>query len=193
MWQSYRSGGKVACVKRLLQDPRIRATIDFKDGDGHTALRDACTRDSDKEETPAMARRPLQAGANPFLTNKQGLTPLALLQQQWRSYHSTIALLEEAQDAEKARLLVKGRSLVTISTSNVVAPSYLQKRVAQGQTFPHVVLMPVTGSNKLAKRPRKLRTLLAFVLGMEGGPEGEGMSRDVFRVVLNGTRCGAVS
>jgi hypothetical protein len=56
-----------------------------------------------------------------------------------------------------------------------------------------VVLMPVTGSNKLAKRPRKLRTLLAFVLGMEGGPEGEGMSRDVFRVVLNGTRCGAVS
>jgi ankyrin repeat protein len=56
MWQSYRSGGKVACVKRLLQDPRVRATIDFKDGDGHTALHDASTRDSDKEETPAIVR-----------------------------------------------------------------------------------------------------------------------------------------
>lgn len=32
---------------------------------------------------------------------------------------------------------------------------------------------------------RELRTLLAFTLGMEGGPEGESMSRDVFRVVLD--------
>lgn len=31
----------------------------------------------------------------------------------------------------------------------------------------------------------KLRTTVAFLLGVEGGPEGEGMLRDVFRVVLD--------
>ena len=32
---------------------------------------------------------------------------------------------------------------------------------------------------------RKLRTLLAFLIGMQGGPEGEGMPRDVFRVAMD--------
>ncbi len=32
---------------------------------------------------------------------------------------------------------------------------------------------------------RKLRTTLTFLLGLGGGPQGEGMPRDVFRVVLN--------
>jgi len=31
----------------------------------------------------------------------------------------------------------------------------------------------------------KLRMLVAFLLGMEGGPEGGGMPQDVFRVVLD--------
>lgn len=31
---------------------------------------------------------------------------------------------------------------------------------------------------------RKVRAMLGFVVGLEGGPEGKGMPRDVFRGVL---------
>ena len=38
-------------------------------------------------------------------------------------------------------------------------------------------------AQKDAEEDRKLRNLMAFLLGMEGGPKGEGMPRDVFWVV----------
>lgn len=87
-------------MTRLLQDPRVSATIDFKDGDGNTALHYACIYYPGKKKKPAMVRHLLQAGANPTLTNKQRLAPLALLQQQWPSHRGAIALLEKAPDAE---------------------------------------------------------------------------------------------
>jgi len=137
MWHAY--DGKVACLKRLLQDPRVRATVDFQGEGGDTALPDACTLEGYTKKKPAMIRHLLQAGANPFLTNKQGLTPLALLQQQWPSYRGAIALLGQAPEAEKASLLVKARRLFVTSTSNA-APSCLQGRVVRGQPLPRVVL-----------------------------------------------------
>ena len=52
--------------------------------------------------------------------------------------------------------------------------------------MPHVVLMPVLGGlHEDDEESRKLCTLLAFVLGVEGGWENAGMPRNMFRVVLD--------
>lgn len=102
------------------------------------------------------------------------------------THHGTIALLERAEDAMKAFILVKARRPFVISTRNAVAPSYLQGRVERGQPLPSVTLLPVMdGKKRAGKRRRELCNLLAFVLGKGGGPEGEGMPRDVFRVMLD--------
>jgi hypothetical protein len=54
----------------------------------------------------------------------------------------------------------------------------------QGLPLPHVAMAPLTDDQD-KEEDRKLRTMLSFLLEMDGGPEGEGMPRDVFRVVLN--------
>jgi hypothetical protein len=43
----------------------------------------------------------------------------------------------------------------------------------------------VNGHNDEHEEEFKLRTMLAFSLGIGGGPEGHGMPRDVFRGVLD--------
>lgn len=175
MWHAYRSDGKVACVTRLLQDPRVRATVNLQDGDGITVLHDACTLEEDKNETSAMVRDLLQAGANPFLTDKYGLTPLAVLQQQWPENNAAISLLLQALDAQKASVLVKARRLFVASTSNARAPSYLQGRVVRGQPLPRVMLPRTPLPRKVkaglyedGEESRKLRTLLVFCPWYEG-------------------------
>lgn len=185
MWQAYM--GNLGCVARLLQDPRVRATVNLQDKYGDTALHRACTpEEEDKGETSAMVHHLLQAGANPFLTNRRGLMPLVLLQQQWPENDAAMALLEQTPEAQKTSLLVQARRIFAVSTSNAMVPSYLQGRVARGQALARVNLTPITGANKSTKeRRRKLRTMLAFMCGIRGGPKGEGMPRDVFRVVLN--------
>jgi hypothetical protein len=40
-------------------------------------------------------------------------------------------------------------------------------------------------NNEHEEEDRKLRTTLAFLFGKEGGAKGEGMPRDVFRVVMD--------
>jgi len=50
-----------------------------------------------------------------------------------------------------------------------------------------VTMASVTGgqNNEHEEEDRDLRTTLAFLFGMEGGPKGEGMPRDVFRDVMD--------
>ena len=50
--------------------------------------------------------------------------------------------------------------------------------------MPRVVLAALTGGQD-EEEGRKLRTTLTFLLGIGGGSDGEGMPRDVFRVVLD--------
>ena len=62
--------------------------------------------------------------------------------------------------------------------------------MSQGQPLLGVALVPVAGGQLDSEdededEGRKFRTVLAFLLGMEGEPEGDGMPRDVFRVVLD--------
>jgi len=186
MWQALR--GNVENVARLLQDPRVRATVNVQDSGGETALHWAC---SIEDETLALSilHLLLQAGADPDLTANYGDAPLDWIRQHRPAHHATIALLEQYPEAlkhaEKASLLIKARRLIVVSRSTA-APSYLQGRVARDQPLPHVVLMPVTGGqNEDDEKCSKLRTLTAFLPGVEGRWENAGMPRDVFRVVLD--------
>jgi len=105
--------------------------------------------------------------------------------------HTTIALLEQAlANAETTALLVKARRLAVAARGNPVVPSCLQARVTQGEPLPRLALMPVAsgqidGEDEDEGEARKFRTMLTFLLGMGGGPKGDGMPRDVFRVVLD--------
>ena len=110
--------------------------------------------------------------------------------------HATIALLEQApdaqKDAEKTSFFVKGRRLVVTAIRNTVAPSCLQARVARGQPLPRlllrrVMLTPMVGGpdeDEEGEKGRKLHSLYAFLFGL-GGPKGKSMPRDVFRVVMD--------
>lgn len=121
---------------------------------------------------------------------------------------AAIVLLKQDLDAEKASLLIKARRLVVAATSQTVTRSYLQDRMKQNRPLPSVALIPARERhNKLGvvliflfgqwagpregdekvddKQARELRSLLAFLLGMEGGLKGEGMPREVFLLVLD--------
>ena len=160
----------------------------MQDSGGDTALHWACFIEIETLDLSIVSLL-IQAGANPDLTDNDGDTPLSYLRHYVPTYHAAISFLEqypEAQkNAEKASLLIKARRLVVLSRSTA-APSYLQGRVARGQPLPHVVLMPVLGGlHEDDEESRKLCTLLAFVLGVEGGWENAGMPRNMFRVVLD--------
>jgi len=128
----------VEIVARLLQDPRVRATVNMQSKNGSTALHYACDSISEEEEAAREAHLLLQADAKPTIPDNKGETPLDHLRQHQPNRHALIALLEQAPDAEKASLLIKTRRLSVAANSNVVAPSCLQARL------PSVTLAPPT-------------------------------------------------
>jgi hypothetical protein len=165
--------GRVDLVERLLQDPRVRATVNMQDRRGHTALFEVAS--VRKTATVRLVHLLLQAGCDPSVTNNRGQTVMAFLRTFLHTTDSTlnaaVALIKQAPEAEKTSFLVKARRLAVAATS---PPSCLQARVAQGQPLPR--LIPVGGT-------RKLRLFYEFILGV-GGPSGEGMPRDVFSGVF---------
>ena len=178
----------VECLVLMLQDERVRTTIHVQDRNGFSAL--ARIRFSlyySEGRAAFSVHLLLRAGANPLLMNKQKHTPVACLREVRPSYHAAFSLFEEfpdaKQDSNKSFILMKGRRLAVIAASNAPPPSYLQGRAARGQPLPRVALSQMPGNQD--EGGRKLRRMVAFLLGMEGGPEGEGMPRDVFRVVLD--------
>jgi len=172
-------------VARLLQDPRVRATVNMQSNTGRTALHYACM--FGKPDVAALnVHILLQAVANPIFTDNEGWTPVALLRQRHPTYHAAIALLEQAlTEAEKTWLLVKARRLAVAANSNTVAPSCLQSRAAQGKPLPGVTLVSVMRGHNDGEdeeeESRKLRTTLAFMCWVGR----EGMPQDVFRVVVD--------
>ena len=173
---------KYDVVARLLQDPRIRAIVNEQDMQGDTALHIASLA-LDRPKAPAIIQLLLQAGADMNIKNANRETPLDWMQRCFPTHPTTLALPEQMLDAERASFLVKARRLV-IAATRAAVPSYLQGRMACGLPLPRVALAPVVGGendDEDEEARRKLRTALAFLVGMEGG----GMPRDVFRVVLD--------
>jgi hypothetical protein len=140
--------------------------------------------DLHKPEAPAIIQLLLQAGADLALKNRRGETPLEVLQGRHPTHPTTVALIEQSLDTEKASFLVKARRLVLAATKTI-PPSFLQGRVACGLPFPDVALAAVMTNGQEDDdndaAVRELRAALAFLVGMEGG----GMPRDVLRVVLD--------
>jgi hypothetical protein len=138
MWHML--AGTVDTVARLLQDPRVRATVNMQDGNGRTVLHYACRNFGVEDTAAPKVHLLLQAGANPIIPDKSGLTPLAYLRQFHPNRRAVIALLEHypvaKKDAEKASLVVKARRLAVAAIGNIMAPSCLQARVARGQPCP---------------------------------------------------------
>lgn len=189
--------GNFACAVRLPQDQRVRSHL-RNDVDAQSrSLNLACLHNNEREAW-VMIQLLLQAGGIPNRVNQNHQMPLDVLRELNPSHHTIIALLEqypEAQmDAQTASFLVKARRLFTLAKRNAtVVPSHLQSRVAQGLPLPRVTLprtlLPRKAKNgsqyEDGEESRKLRIMLAFVCGMGGGAEGEGMPRDVFRVVMD--------
>jgi len=172
--------GHVDNAACLLQDPRVRATVNVQNSGGGTALHWACLRGNESEAISILYLL-LQARGDPALTKNATLqTPSAYLRHRNPTHYAAIALLEQAPKAEKASLLVKARRLIVVSR-NAEASSYLQSRVAGGQPLPGVALAPVTAGEDEDEEGRKLRTALAFMCGVGR----EGMPRDVLRVVMD--------
>jgi ankyrin repeat protein len=101
--------GNVDMVARLLQEPRVCDCEHAKTtNEGSTALMLTCRFGSGVRQSTSIAYLLIQAGADPTITDSEGLTPLAFLGQRRPSYHTTIALLEQAlADIEKTWLIVK--------------------------------------------------------------------------------------
>lgn len=178
-------------ITSLLQESRIRTTVNLQTGNGDTVLHHACSLYG-MISSPSIVHLLLQAGANPSLIGYHGRyhgqTPLVYLRRQHSEHRETIALLEQAPDAEKSWILVKARRLVVAAAASTVStPSYSQSRVARGQPLPHVALAPIVGGQNLEDEEggSKLRALLASVVGLGGGPEGDVMPRDVYYVLLD--------
>lgn len=111
-------------MARLLQDPRVRATIDVPNQSGGTALFYASLHHF---AFPSLVQLLLQAGANPLVADGEGAKPLAIVQQRYPSRHTIIALLQQAiAEAEKTALLIKARRVVTLATSIKVIQSVTQ-------------------------------------------------------------------
>ena len=149
--------GRVDLVARLLQDQRVRATINVQESHGYTALHWTSLNCWPKTTIPIFHLL-LQAGVNLMITSTQEDTALDLLREFDPTQNDAIALLEEypsaKKDADKASLLVEGRRLVTISR-NAVAPSYLQSRVLHDVPLPRVSLSPA-GSDGIEEKDRSM-------------------------------------
>jgi hypothetical protein len=183
MWHAFY--GTADVVVRLLQDPRVRATVNMQNLDGSTALHLACWNNRvAHEETASKVQSLLEADANPTIAGNDGMTPMDYLRQHRPDHHAAIALEQTLADAEKAALLVKARRLALAATNNTVVPSCLQARLAGRHPLPVVGLVPLTDGQvdgEDDEEGRKLRTTLAFMCGLGR----EAMPRDVFRVVMD--------
>jgi hypothetical protein len=173
--------GTADVVVRLLQDPRVRATVNMQNLDGNTALHLACWNNRvAHEETASKVQSLLEADANPTIAGNDGMTLMDYLRQHRPDHHAAIALLEQTSaDAEKAALLVKARRLALAATNNTVVPSCLQARLAGGHPLPVVGLVPLTdgqvdGEDEHGEEDRKLRTTLAIHVRTGAGGHATG-------------------
>jgi ankyrin repeat protein len=173
--------GTADVVVRLLQDPRVRATVNMQNLDGSTALHLACWNNRvAHEETASKVQSLLEADANPTIAGNDGMTPMDYLRQHRPDHHAAIALLEQTlADAEKAALLVKARRLALAATNSTVVPSCLQARLAGRHPLPVVGLVPLTdgqvdGEDEHGEEDRKLRTTLAIHVRTGAGGHATG-------------------
>ena len=145
MWQLSR--GYYDSAARLLEDPRVRATVNVQDFKGDTALHELSVDGETPDES--VVAQLLKAGADPTLENNHRERVLDWYEDDFLTHPTTLALLEQSLSAEKASFLVKVRRLV-MAAHRTTAPSFLVGRVADGLPLPHVALASVTTNEQNA-------------------------------------------
>lgn len=204
----YVLNGKSDCVERLLQEPRVLATIDAQilNGEIHiywirlTALHFTCGA---KIMNAPIVELLLQAGANPLLVNMFGETPLDVLRRVHPTRYAAISLLEAAV-VEPQRTFLLAKSRHQIDTSHVLGriraatqgrtrgetmravltriPGDLKERAKKRQALPLVELQPAA---------EQQRAVLEYVLRSSdsgealGGMEHEGLPAELFVELLD--------
>lgn len=136
-----------------------------------------------------VVRRLLEAGANPTLLmpdqrNQRWKTPETPSEFPRRTdprHAAIIACLEEAPDAERVSILIKIRRLAVPCLNSV--PSYLQDRMAKGQSLPTVALVH-DGHIQDSEGGCKVRTSMAFLVGLGGVAKNEGIPEELFWAVI---------
>ena len=153
--------GPILVVATLLQNPRARASVNEQGRGGNTPPHEVCEARLPEAEKVRSLILFLQAGADPSITNNQGLTPVDILRRVNKNPSITIieGFPDAQKDAERAALLVKARRLVVAANQDAVVPSYLQGRVLRGQPLPRVELSPLVGdrNNEVEQEGRMLR------------------------------------
>ena len=181
--------GHADIVAFLLTLPAVREGIDSISWNNKTALWEACFWGR-----TATIQLLLDAGANPTIPEGD-CSPLSIATAANR--HDIVALFRPAIEQHRLGLLHKARCLVDASyeirkaqhdnrslpeaqqRAQMVdaAPSYLQQRVAQAEPLPAVRL---TQQEDEDEAHEKRQATLAYVLGLGGGAEEEGMPHEMF-------------
>jgi len=196
--------GKLDCIHRLLQEPRVLANIDahvvgnFLNGEGRliewkgmTALHFAYRPDlgvaaANSTTAPAIELL-LQAGANPLLVDLFGRTPLDLLREYLPTNHAAISLLAAASvEPQRTFLLAKARH--QIDTSHVCGRvAAISQGRTRGETTRTVLTRTPCDLKERVKKRRALprvelqpaaeqqRAMLEYVLRTDGSGEGLGV------------------
>jgi len=96
--------GKADVVARLLQDMRVRATVNLQHVGGTSALHMCACDDMDESSRLATIQFLLKAGAISNLTNAAGMTPLECVQHYYPTHTNTIALSNKPQTLKRPGL-----------------------------------------------------------------------------------------
>jgi hypothetical protein len=143
------------CIVCLLEDRRVMDMINTVDRRKFTALHVAC-----KEwQSPATLQLLLRAGADPFLQDVSGETPMDILleyaqlpylEPEAKAYIAKrMAVLQEGMDAQRAACLLRIRRSVVVRQKKGVELKVQEEQVGNGEA--------------------EWERMLAFVLGLGGG------------------------
>lgn len=172
--------GRPECVARLLDDPRVRASIDaVVEGDdfhGFSALHLACCFNNITPTAKlAILRHLLVAGADPTLPNAYGHNSLQILQEHPPVEPLDLALVKEAIDAERAACLIKTRQ---VAGGRSEAWTWVEGSGPEGERGEGMPSLQLDMEDEEGH-------LMAFLMGLQSEEGRSGMPHGVFVVVMS--------
>lgn len=172
--------GRPECVARLLEDPRVRASIDNvaegDDFDGFSALHLACCFNNITPTAKlAILRHLLVAGADPTLPNVYGHDSLQILLEHPPVEPLHLALVEEARDAQRAACLIKIRQVAGGRSEAQLPVKRGELNLKENEEKPFLEL----------DMEDKGVPLMGFLMGLQSEEGRQGMPHGVFVVVMS--------
>ena len=160
-------------MDRLLQEKGALTTINLEDlVFGRTALHITFEPVEENEAASEITKLLLLAGANPFLQDSQGRTPLQLLQQQRPNDHASKRLLQEAM-ADGGRTFFLHRVRYLSDVAHILAKTLTKAALTTFRPrLPRIKLAPTqrrrdrsyTGSESEEEIMERQGAVLCYVL-----------------------------